>query len=81
MTLAKLIAILTGVMSLAATVLVLCAFLFLPLVVLGLAMIDNKRRHGVWLSRDRKAGVDAPVPFEHLSAADRDAWLGGHGGT
>jgi hypothetical protein len=69
------------VTSLAATVLVLCAFLGLPLAILGLAIIDNKRRPGNWLSRDRKTDMDAPLPFERLSAADRDAWLGGHGGN
>jgi len=68
-------------MSLAAAALVLCAFFFPPMAILGLVMIDNKRRHGVWLSRDRKTSIDAPLPSERLSAADRDAWLGGGGGT
>lgn len=30
-------------MSLAATVLILCAFFFIPFAILGLALIDNKR--------------------------------------
>lgn len=68
-------------MSLEATVLILCAFFFIPFAILGLAVIDNKRRYGVWTSRDRKASMDAPLPFERLSAADRDAWFGGRGGT
>ena len=70
-------------MSVAGTALVLGGFLFLPLAILGLAMIDNKRKHGAWLSRDRKSGsaIDAPLPVERLSAADRDAWLGGGGGN
>jgi hypothetical protein len=70
-------------MGVTATALVIGAFLVLPLAILALAVIDNKRKHGVWLSRDRKSGssMDAPLPFERLSAADRDAWFGGGGGT
>jgi hypothetical protein len=67
-----------------ATVLALVGFLLIPLLVFGAAVLDNKLRFGWWTARKEPGeaeGASAPLPFERLSAADRDSWIGGGGGA